>query len=296
MKTLCKSICLIIIISAVFMTMACGSVSIPDIFSDNMVLQQKSEITFWGWSNAGETISIKADWMDKEVTLVTGNQGKWNTVIMTPAAGGPFNIHIRGSNEIILKNILIGEVWLCSGQSNMEFSAMSGINNRDEEIKNASYPEIRLFSVYHGSSRYPQDHLKGEWSACTPETMRYFSAVGYFFARKLHKELGIPVGIINSSWGGTPAETWMPEEVIQNNDMLREAASKLIPVRWGPVEPGRLYNFMISPLIPFRIAGVLWYQGESNATNAYAYKDILSELIGSWRKSGVMIFHFILPR
>jgi len=182
-----------------------------------------------------------------------------------------------------LKNVLIGEVWLVSGQSNMEMSAEWGIKNGEEEIKNASYPEIRLFTVSTATSLYPQEHLAGKWSVCTPEEMKPFSAIGYFFARKLYKELGVPVGIINSSWGGTPAESWMPEEATQKNDFLREAAAKQKVVPWGPVEPARIYNAMINPLIPFQIAGVLWYQGEANTINAYAYKEMLSELIKSWR-------------
>jgi sialate O-acetylesterase len=165
----------------------------------------------------------------------------------------------------------------------MEWSAQSGINNGEDEIKNANYPGIRLFTVYQSTSLYPQDHLTGEWSACTPETMLSFSAIGYLFAKILHNELGVPVGIINTSWGGTPAESWMPEEVTTKDDVLRQAATKLKPVPWGPVEPGRIYNSMISPLVPFNIAGVLWYQGEQNTVNAYAYKEILSALIKSWR-------------
>jgi sialate O-acetylesterase len=165
----------------------------------------------------------------------------------------------------------------------MEMSAQWGIDNGDEEIKNANYPEIRLFTVSTSTSHFPQDHLAGKWSVCTPEEMKPFSAIGYFFARKLYKELGVPVGIINSSWGGTPAESWMPEEATQKNDFLREAASKQKVVPWGPVEPARIYNAMINPLIPFRIAGVLWYQGEANTINYYAYKQLLSALITSWR-------------
>jgi sialate O-acetylesterase len=221
--------------------------------------------------------------MDTEVTTQGSTQGTWKISIKTPGAGGPLNIRIKGQNEIVLKNVLIGEVWLCSGQSNMEMSAQWGINNGEEEIKNADYPEIRLFTVNTSTSLYPQDHLAGKWSVCTSDEMRTFSAIGYFFARKLNKELGIPVGVINSSWGGTPAEAWMPEEVIQKNNFLKEAAAKQKPVPWGPVEPARIYNAMISPLIPFRIAGVLWYQGEANTINAYAYKEMLSELIKSWR-------------
>lgn len=283
MKTSIKRLSSAVFISAVFLLGVKANISLPEIFSDNMVLQQKSEVPFWGWAKTGETVTIKADWLAKEVTVRVGSQGTWKVMLKTPEAGGPHNIRITGYNELTLKNVLIGEVWLCSGQSNMEWSAQSGINNGEEEIKNASYPEIRLFTVFQATSLYPQDHLTGEWSVCTPETMRSFSAIAYLFAKKLYKELGVPIGLINSSWGGTPAETWMPQEVLEKDNFLKEAAAKQKPVPWGPVEPGRIYNSMISPLVPFRIAGVLWYQGEANTINAYAYKEMLSGLIRSWR-------------
>jgi sialate O-acetylesterase len=283
MKTLIKRASLTIVVLFIFLQFSKANISLPEIFSDNMVLQQKSDIIFWGWAKTGETIVIKADWMDSDITVKADVQGTWKTTIKTPGFGGPYNIHIKGQNEVILKNVLIGEVWLCSGQSNMEMSAQWGINNGDEEVKNANYPKIRLFTVGASTSHYPQDHLSGKWLACTPDEMKTFSAIGYFFARKLFKELGVPVGIINSSWGGTPAEAWMPEEVIQKDDFLREAAAKQKIVPWGPVEPARIYNAMINPLIPFRIAGVLWYQGEANTINCYAYKQLLSALITSWR-------------
>ncbi len=283
MKTNIKMLCSVIFVSGILLQTAVANISLPEIFSNNMVLQQKSEVTFWGWAKTGEKVTVKADWLDKESSVVTGSQGKWKLVLQTPAAGGPFNILIRGYNEIIIKNVLIGEVWLCSGQSNMEWSARSGINNEQEEINNAGNPKIRLFTVYQATSEYPQDHFTGEWTECTPETMQNFSAIAYFFGRKLTKELGVSVGLVNSSWGGTPAEAWMPEDVIQKSDFLREAAAKQKPVPWGPVEPGRIFNSMISPMVPFRIAGVIWYQGEANTVNAYAYKEMLSALISSWR-------------
>lgn len=276
----------------VFNCFSFANISIPEIFSDNMVLQQKSEVTFWGWAKTGETVQIKADWMDTEKSVKASNQGTWKIVVPTPEAGGPYNISIKGYNEINLKNVLIGEVWLCSGQSNMEWSANSGIINGEEEINNANYPEIRLFQVLNSTSHYPQDHLTGEWRETTPETMRSFSAIGYFFARRLHEKLGVPVGVINSSWGGTPAEAWMPEEVIENDDFLKEAAQKQKPVPWGPVEPARLYNAMISPMIPFRIAGALWYQGEANTINSSAYEELLTALIESWREKWGYEFPF----
>jgi len=283
MITLTKRFALIQVVAFVLIQGTRANISLPEIFSDNMVLQQKAEVPLWGWAKTGETITIKADWLDKEIIVKVGSQGTWRTTLKTPAAGGPFTILLKGYNEILIKNVLIGEVWLCSGQSNMEWSAQSGITNADDEIKNANYPQIRLFTVFHSTSLYPQDHLTGEWSACMPETMRSFSAVGYLFAKILFKELGVPIGIINTSWGGTPAESWMPEETIINDNYLKEAAAMQKPVPWGPVEPGRIYNSMISPLVPFQVAGVLWYQGEANTVNAYAYKEILSGLIKSWR-------------
>ena len=292
MKTTIKRVLIIAIILIASLKISKANVSMPEIFSDNMVLQQKSDVLFWGWAKTGETIVIKADWMDADITIKADVQGTWKTTIKTPGFGGPYNIHIKGQNEVILKNVLIGEVWLCSGQSNMEMSAQWGIKNAEEEIKNASYPEIRLFTVNTATSKFPQEHMSGKWSVCTPEEMKPFSAIGYFFARKLYKELGVPVGIINSSWGGTPAESWMPEEATQKNDFLREAAAKQKVVPWGPVEPARIYNAMINPLIPFQIAGVLWYQGEANTINAYAYKEMLSGLIKSWRDKWGYVFPF----
>jgi sialate O-acetylesterase len=292
MKTHIKRLTLLAFVAVILIEGSKANISLPEIFSDNMVLQQKSEVPFWGWANTGETVTIKADWLDKEIIIHVGNQGTWKTTLMTPSAGGPFTVHLKGYNEITLKNVLIGEVWLCSGQSNMEWSAQSGINNGEEEIKNANYADIRLFTVYHSTSLYPQERLTGQWSPCTPETMRSFSAIGYLFAKILHIELGIPVGIINTSWGGTPAEAWMPEDVIMKDDFLRDAASKMKPVPWGPVEPGRIYNSMIYPVIPFHIAGVLWYQGEQNTVNAYAYKELLTGLIKSWRSGWGYDFPF----
>lgn len=292
MKTLVKRIPLTIVVLFSFLQLNTANIFLPEIFSDNMVFQQNSFVTIWGWAKTGETIVLKADWMDKDMSTLTDTEGNWKMTIKTPSAGGPYNIHIKGYNEVILKNVLIGEVWLCSGQSNMEMSAQSGINDADEEIKNANWPEIRFFTVGTATSHYPQDHLAGKWTICTPDEMRTFSAIGYFFARKLNKELGVPIGVINSSWGGTPAESWMPEDVIQKDSFLHEAAAKQKPVPWGPVAPAMIYNAMIFPLTPFHIAGVLWYQGEANTINAYAYKELLSAVIKSWRNKWGYEFPF----
>ncbi len=269
-----------------------GNISIPNIFSSNMVLQQNSEVKIWGWAKSGEPVRLTASWLEQKMETKASSQGTWEITVPTPSAGGPFTVQLNGYNEITFENVLIGEVWLCSGQSNMEWSANSGIINKEEEIRNANYPNIRLFQVYNSSSQHPQENLTGEWTECSPETMSSFSAIGYFFARDLQKVLDVPIGIINSSWGGTPAETWMPEEVISNDEFLREAAAKQKPVPWGPVEPARLYNAMISPLIPFRITGALWYQGEGNTINSTAYKELLSGLIIGWRNKWGYEFPF----
>lgn len=291
MKLKLKSILLLAFCVAIFSVVK-ANISIPDIFSSNMVLQQKSEVKIWGWAKPGEPVNLKADWLEKNLETKADNQGTWSLLLKTPEAGGPYTVSLKGYNEINFENVLIGEVWLCSGQSNMEWSANSGIVNKDEEITKANYPKIRFFSVYNSTSEHPQNNCTGEWIECTPETMQSFSAIGYFFARDLQKKLNGPVGIINSSWGGTPAEAWMPEEVINNDEFLSEAAAKQKPVPWGPVETGRIYNAMIAPLVPFQLAGVLWYQGEANTINSYAYKELLSALIGGWRKEWKNNFPF----
>ena len=169
-------------------------------------------------------------------------------------------------SEVVLKDILIGEVWVCSGQSNMEWSATTaaGIDNAQEEIDQADYPKIRLFTVPRRTSEFPQDDLPGNWEVCSPETMKSFSAVGYFFARRLQKELNIPIGLIDNAWGGTPAEVWATKSVFDENEDLNADAQSLQETPWSPVTPSFLYNGMVHAITPFKIAGTIWYQGESN--------------------------------
>lgn len=261
-----------------------ANVSLPNIFSDNMVLQRNSEVKIWGWANPKEEIKLVSSWNNQEYKTVANNQAKWEITIKTPEAGGPFTISIKGYNEVVLKNILIGEVWLCSGQSNMEMSVSWGIDDGEEEAKNATNPTIRFFTVPKLTAENPQNNLLGNWTESTPETMKYFSAVGYFFAKRLREDLkNVPIGLISSNWGGTPAEIWMPAEVVNNNPLLLENAKKLNEQEYGPRQPGRAYNAMIYPIVGFKIAGTLWYQGESNV-GSQVYDKTLGALITSWRK------------
>ena len=262
---------------------ALANVSLPAIFTDHMVLQQNQEVVLWGWAKPNEEVSVIASWDNNELKTVADNQANWSLKLKTPAAGGSYQIKIKGYNEIWLHDVLIGEVWLCSGQSNMEWTPRAGIEGGEEAIKQANFPEIRLFTVEVRSAANPQNDLGGKWLICTPETMIDFSAIGYFFGKKIHQELQVPVGMINASWGGTPAEIWMPADSVNQNPVLATAAQKLEEQKWCPVKPGRAYNAMIAPLIPFRIAGVLWYQGETNTNNPLTYKELFSTLIQTWR-------------
>ncbi|GEP50914.1 9-O-acetylesterase [Flavobacterium noncentrifugens] len=260
-----------------------ANITLPSVLSDHMVLQRNTGVKLWGWANPNEEIKITIGWNQKEYVIKTNSQAIWEVVVETPDAGGPFAISFKGYNEVILKDILIGEVWLCSGQSNMEMTPNWGIKNGEKEAKRANHPNIRFFTVPKLTATTPQNDLKGNWEACTPESMKNFSAVGYFFALQLQEKLnGIPVGLLSSSWGGSPAEIWMPEALVQNDPILLAAATKQKEDIWGPKQPGRAFNAMIYPLVQFRIAGTIWYQGESNVGST-VYELTFSSLINSWR-------------
>jgi sialate O-acetylesterase len=226
---------------------------------------------------------VAGSWNRDTATALITNQSEWKVKLKTPAAGGPYTVSIRGAEELVLKNVMIGEVWICSGQSNMEWSADSKIVNGDEEIKNANYPNIRFFHVKKLGSSSPQSNCFAKWETCTPETMHSFSAVGYFFSRNLHQNLNIPIGIIEVAWGGTPAEVWIKGDLVDADPLMKSCAGKLSTYDWWPSKPGVVYNGMIAPLVPFRLAGAIWYQGEGNADSPESYAKLMETLIGNWR-------------
>jgi len=204
--------------------------------------------------------------------------------------GGPYKMTIKGKNFRTIENIMIGEVWVCSGQSNMEFKVKTS-KNAEAEIASANYPEIRLFTVKKKVSKEPLDSLdEGEWWVCNPETVPDFSAVGYFFGRNLYQHLKVPVGLIHTSWGGTVAETWTSSETIEKDPDFSEMLHKLKSVdmnaaKVGPnAYPTLLYNGMLNPIIPYAIRGAIWYQGESNASRAQQYKRVFPNMIKDWRE------------
>lgn len=258
--------------------------------SSNMVLQQNSQATLWGWADPSERFTITCSWKNAVDTVTAFNSGKWKAKISTPSAGGPYTVTIKGrSNTIVLENILIGEIWICSGQSNME---MSNTQQIKDELPNSKNDNIRFFTVAKATSEYPQDFADGKWVPCNEETLRRFSAVGYFFGKKLHQELNVPIGLIQSAWSGTPVELWEPAEVIESDPVMKEAATKIRNVTYRPNKPGLIYNAMIYPISNYTIAGAIWYQGEGNTPRAYAYQKMFTGMIGAWRKQFEQDFPF----
>lgn len=261
-----------------------AEVILPAIFNDGMVLQRESKVAIWGWDTPKLDMTITCSWNSDTVVVRCANTAKWRAQISTPKAGGPYTITIKGSSTKVLTDVLSGEVWLCSGQSNMEWNAAKGYNNSRDEVANANYPNLRLFQVTKIGAESPQNTVVGNWAACSPTSVKEFSAIAYFFGRHLQDSLKMPIGLINASWGGTPAEAWLPEAKVLTDDFLAGYARKLKKAGSWPVEAGRSYNGMIAPIIPFGLAGVIWYQGESNAYTSESYGQLFKMLIGCWRE------------
>ena len=270
---------------------------LPAMFSDNMVLQQQQMVSVWGVDNPNAKISVQGSW-GNNATATTDADGHWKLKLQTPAAGGPYTVVIKGSKEVTLKNVLIGEVWFCSGQSNMEMP-VKGYSNQpvigsNETILNSSNDNIRFLNTPRSASITPLYDVKGEWKAAGPATTGNFSATAYYFAKKLQSVLNVPVGIIQSAWGASTIESWMDKQ------SLSEFKNKVIPETLPDSLPNRtptiLYNSMLHPYIGYTIKGVLWYQGEANRENASEYRALFTSMISSWRRQwqqGDFPFYFV---
>ena len=195
-----------------------AEVRVPSIIGDNMVLQQGTKVRIWGKANPGEHIAVTFE--KKSVNAVADAQGRWQLWLGPLKAGGPSELTIKGDNVLTIKNVLVGEVWICSGQSNMEWPLVNTVNG-NEAVAQANHPEIRLFTVEHTTSESPLDDVKGRWVVTTPEDAASFSAVGYFFGREIHQQVKVPVGLINTSWGGTPAEAWTSLDALRSSSELK---------------------------------------------------------------------------
>lgn len=261
-----------------------ANITLPAVISDNMVLQQKDSVKIWGWASPAEKIFITPSWNNQTDSVIASGDARWEISIPTPAAGGPYTIHLKGQNTITLKNVMIGEVWICSGQSNMEWSYQHGVPQMKEEFPLAGNLNIRFFTVPKTTSENPQDDCRAEWVQCDSNTLKSFSAIAYYFGKKLNHDLNTPIGLINSSWGGTPAEVWTPAEIVNENPELRKSAELLKPLPWWTVTPGYAFNGMVAPLTNYTIRGAIWYQGESNTAAPATYSRLFTEMIKSWRE------------
>lgn len=274
--------CLPVLLILVFST-GFSQLRLPAILQSGMVLQQKDSVNLWGWSGPNYKVTVTTSWDNKQYETIASDLAKWVLKVKTPAAGGPYTITLTSGNTIVLEDVLIGEVWVCSGQSNMEWSYHLGVKDIAEEFPTAANPSIRLFQVERTGADFPQDDLKASWAKADSNQLKSFSAVGYFFGKNLHEKMNVPVGLINVSWGGTPAEAWTPEAVIQADPQLQVAAAQQKKVAWWPTAPAKAFNGMIAPITNHGIAGVIWYQGESNTGTYSTYRQLFTNMIDSWR-------------
>lgn len=263
-----------------------AEVRLPSIFGDNMVMQQNTEAAIWGTATANATVRINTGWNNKSYTTRTASDGKWKTKVTTPSAGGPYEITISDGKSLRLSNVMIGEVWVCSGQSNMEMP-MKGYMSQpvvggNEAIATSSSPVIRLFTVKKATSLNPQENFEGSWQLSEPWTVSEFSATAYYFGLMLNRVLKVPVGLINTSWGGTRIEPWMSMEGIKNFDFVK-APDLNQAGTISPQTPTVLFNSMINPVAGYGIKGAIWYQGEANRNEYKQYEELLPGLISNWR-------------
>lgn len=288
---------------AVFASSACfADVKLGSPFQHHMVLQQKMATPVWGWADPGEEVTVTIRGQAKSAKA--GDDGKWSVALDPLEANAEgTSLTVKGKNEVKLDDVLVGEVWVCSGQSNMEWSIASSIDPDLESIA-ANYPKIRLLQIPNVVSMKPEAACGGEWKLCTPESVRGFSAVGFFFGRQLHHTLDVPVGLIASDWGGTPAEAWTSPEAMEKTadlkpildrwagmvsnypnikDVVGKDGKKPADPTKSPHHPSGLYNGMIAPIAGYGIKGAIWYQGESNASRAYQYRLLMPTMIQSWR-------------
>jgi len=318
-----------------------ADVKLHGLFTDHMVLQQKTTVPVWGQADPEEKVTVTIQ--GKSAIATAGANGKWMAKLPGLEAGGPFEMVVEGKNKIKLEDVLVGEVWIASGQSNMQW-AVNSSKDPKETIAASANPQLRIFQHKMVTSGKPLDQVQtdkawSQWRVAGPDTIAGFTAVGYFFGKELQQARKVPVGIIQTAWGGTPAEAWTSTEFLEktpelvhyldaikkqvanyeaNKDQMtktyqeqvekyKEAVAKAkeenkkapqAPRRpahpdQSPNSPARLYNAMISPLVPFAIKGAIWYQGESNAGRAYEYRTLFPSMIQSWRAAWNNEFPFL---
>ncbi|MFL9830157.1 sialate O-acetylesterase [Flavobacterium sp. ST-87] len=266
-----------------------AAIKLPALFSDNMMLQQKSKAPIWGWADKNQSLKIQTSWDAKTYEVKADKEGKWKIALQTPAAGGPYEISVSdGKASQKIQNILIGEVWLCSGQSNMEMPLKGfpgqPVYKGNEAIVHSKNNQIRFITIPRATVLTPNEDFVGKWNAAGPQTTGDFSATAWYFGSLLHEVLDVPVGLIHVSYGGSSMEAWM------NQEMLKDFNSAKIPTKKEDLakDPNRvattLFNGMLSPVIGYGIKGCIWYQGESNYERAAEYSALMQKMVSSWRE------------
>lgn len=287
-----------------------ADVKLPNIFSDHMVLQQQQENKIWGTDNAGQKISITIG--EASVQTTADEKGTWSTKLPSmPATSTALKLTVQGSSTVEIQDVLVGEVWICSGQSNMQWSVNQS-TDPDLERLSSNYPNIRMINFPQiGRQEAIWTHDDRKWNVSSPQTVGGFSAVGYFFARQVHQTTGVPIGMINNAWGGSAAEAWVNRDVLKASPKFEglmkrwtdmevshaalAAISEKTPeqqkqfdslngLMFGNARPGNIYNGVLKSHLGYGIKGAIWYQGESNAGRAYQYRELFPQMIQNWRQ------------
>ncbi len=337
------SFCVAAVVAAVsiFSSSAEAEIRMPALFSDGAVLQRNQPVKVWGWTDAGQSVSVNI--AGQTVSGKADAAGRWE-VTLQPLAVSPHSLRMVVRNgkgeQHVVTDVLVGEVWVCSGQSNMQW-AVNSANDADLEKASANYPELRLITVPQVGTQEDQSDFDGQWEPATPETVGDFSAVGYFFGRQLHQTLDVPVGLIDNSWGGSAAEAWVKRSVLEADPKYKSYIDQWVQIEktfdyeklmadyktkyaaWvakrdaaakakqpfkdpqpraprnqltGNARPGNLYSGVLHPIIGYGIRGAIWYQGESNASRAWNYRDLFPLMIQHWRdewKQGDFPFYWV---
>ena len=314
---------ILVLVASLSLTLAArADFKVAPVFSDNMVLQQGQPLPVWGWADDGEVVTVS---FRGQKASATAHNGKWSLRLSSVKAGGPFEFTVSSKSRTAkFTNVLVGEVWVCSGQSNMQWP-MSASFEPEADIASANNPLIRLLPVPRVRSDAPSVVMKSGWQVLSPEAVKNFTAVGYYFGRSLQQARRVPVGLIESDWGGSPAEAWMSREALEINpryqteildaypatakkyqeslaawekekaDAAKEGKEFKKGAPWAPWKPSELYNGQIAPLIPYALRGAIWYQGESNAGKAHQYRTLFPDMIRCWRRDwGQNDFTFLL--
>ena len=276
-----------------------AKVRLPQFFSDGMVLQQQSECNLWGWAEPGKKVSISTSWDKKSFMVTARKDGLFSLKVKTPEAGGPYFIGFKDQDYVQLNNVMIGEVWICSGQSNMEMQ-MKGfkqqpVEGTTEELLRCKDANLRLFTVKRHASLTPEQDVTGQWNEANSASVREFSATAYYFGRALRQVLDVPVGLICTSWGGSACEAWMHPDWLKAFPKVNQHVTEADVEKLQQRCPTALYNGQLKPLVGYTMRGAIWYQGEDNIPRYDYYAPLMKAMVEGWRsdwKQGNFPFYY----